>query len=146
MRVPRVRFSLRLLMITIALSTVLIHSVAMPLWRYYQLPPKTRAILRKLRTTASLPGGTMPLEDYLKALKKATVEPGNNGLPIYVDPVGLMEAEKTMISPVNVPAKRQSYGKTLEEVLGQLGLAYFVKDGLLQITSKESLDLDLPLD
>src|SRR5258707_560892 len=102
----RVRFSVRWLMIAIALSTAFAYYVAMPLWNYYRLPPKTRMILWKLNTRASLPtSGTMPFEDLLKEVKTATAGPNYAGIPIYVDPVGLQEAEKTMISPVNVSRK-----------------------------------------
>ena len=42
-----------------------------------------------------------PLEDILRYIKTATESPQlQNGIPIYVDPAGLTEAEKTMTSPV----------------------------------------------
>jgi hypothetical protein len=128
-------------MVAIGLSTLFIHYVAMPLWNYYRLSPKTRLTLWKLNTPASLPtSGTMPFEDLLKTIKSVSQGPNDTGIPIYVDPVGLNETEKTMTSPVNVSPKHQPIGKTLEEVLDQLGMAYSVRDGLLMITSKESLD------
>jgi hypothetical protein len=89
----------------------------------------------------------MTREDFLKAAKSATQSPSDagiamyqTGIPIYVDPVGLTEAEKAMSSLVNVSAMHQPIGKTLENVLDQLGIAYSVRDGWLMITSKESLD------
>jgi hypothetical protein len=42
---------------------------------------------------------------------------------------------------LNVSTRHQPIGKTLEEILGQLGMAYSVRNGLLTITSKESLDM-----
>jgi hypothetical protein len=127
-------------MVAIALSTVVTYYVVMPLWRYYHLDPRTRLILWKLHMPARLPSGTMTLEDHLKAIRSVTRGPNDNGIPIYVDPVGLLEAQRTMDSPVNVPAMQQPVGWTLEKVLDQLGMAYAVRDGLLQITSKEGLD------
>jgi hypothetical protein len=81
-----------------------------------------------------------PLEEIIKHIKQATKSsdmPG--GIPIYVDPVGLQEAEKTLTSTVQgidlegVPLRR-----TLQLALSQLNLGYFIVDGMLYITSDES--------
>ena len=64
-------------------------------------------------------------------------------MPINVDPVGLQEVERTMSSPVVVPTRHQPIGKTLGEILDQIGLAYVIRDGELLITAKESLDKPL---
>ena len=37
-----------------------------------------------------------PLEDVLKYVKQATTTNNYSGIPIYVDPIGLQEAEKSM--------------------------------------------------
>ena len=64
-----------------------------------------------------------------------------NGVPIYVDPVGLQEAEVTMNTPVTVPPTAGAPAKViLERALAQLKLDYVVKDGLLTVTSKEAAD------
>ena len=67
-----------------------------------------------------------------------------SGIPIYVDPIGLQEAEKSMTSPVKRPSpvNRLTLGEQLRNVLGPLGLGYVVKDGFLMVTSKESLDVE----
>ena len=41
-----------------------------------------------------------PLEDVLKYIKKATTSSNYSGIPIYVDPIGLQEVEKSMTSTV----------------------------------------------
>jgi hypothetical protein len=63
-----------------------------------------------------------------------------DGIPIFVDPIGLQEAGVTMNSPVTVSSKAVPIRKALEDALGQLKLVYTVKDedGFLLITSKES--------
>jgi hypothetical protein len=96
------------------------------------------------RLTASLamsfPNET-PLEDVLKYIREATKAPElPDGIPIYVDPLGLQEAEKTMVSPVSFDAKDVPLRTSLSLMLKQLGLAYRVKDGLLMIVSQDSLD------
>ena len=81
-----------------------------------------------------------PLEDVLKYIKSATQGPNDTGIPIYVDPVGLQEAEKTMTSPVTLDLEGVPLKTTLRLLLKQLGLTYTVKDGLLTITSESSED------
>jgi hypothetical protein len=104
---------------------------------------KTRAIVAALEEPIDMqfPNET-PLEDVLKYIKSATEGPGlPSGLPIYVDPVGLQEAEKTMTSPVTLDLNGVPVRQTLRLILKQLGLTYMVKDGLLSITSESSEDV-----
>ncbi len=78
-----------------------------------------------------------PLEDVLEYIKSATKGPNDNGLPMYVDPVGLNEAEKTMTSPVAINLEGIPLKTSLRLALRQLGLYYYVRDGLLTVTSGE---------
>jgi hypothetical protein len=103
--------------------------------------PKTKAILAKLDEPISMSfANETPLEDVLKYIKSATQGPNDTGIPIYVDPVGLNEAEKTMTSPVTLDLEGVPLKTTLRLLLKQLGLTYTVKDGLLTITSESSED------
>ena len=82
-----------------------------------------------------------PLEDVLKYVKQATTTKTYAGIPIYVDPVGLQEAEKSMTSTVrNMDLEGVPLRRTLQLLLKQLDLIYFVDDGILYITSAESED------
>jgi hypothetical protein len=85
-----------------------------------------------------------PLEDVLKYIKQATQGAGYGGIPIYVDPIGLQEAEKTMTSPVSIDLEGVPLRRTLQLLLTQLGLCYYVDDGLLVITSQSSELTALP--
>ena len=73
--------------------------------------------------------------------KRPPVSPAfPEGIPIYVDPIGLQDAEKTMTSTVIDRSPWQSRsGRRSTLLLKQLGLVYQVKDGLLTITSNESV-------
>ncbi len=105
-----------------------------------------RAVLAKLNGPIPLHFKKTPLEEVLKFIKKSTQGPNDGGLAIYVDPIGLQEAEKTMSSPVSVDSKeKEPLRESLTRLLKSLGLAYEVKNGLLMITSLESLDVDLPV-
>jgi hypothetical protein len=87
------------------------------------------------------------LSDALKDIKMQTTKHPKlpkipTGIPIYVDPVGLQEAERTLETPIKRPPLTDSLtlGEHLGRILDPLGLGYVVKDGFLLITSKESLD------
>ena len=103
--------------------------------------PKTKSILAKLNEPVSMNfKNETPLEDVLNYIKNATQGPNDSGIPIYVDPVGLQEAEKTMTSPVTLDLEGVPLKTTLRLLLKQLGLTFTVKDGMLTITSESSED------
>jgi RNA polymerase sigma factor (sigma-70 family) len=106
--------------------------------------PQSRRILAKLDEKIAMSFGTeTPLEDVLKYIHQATVTADFAGLPIYVDPIGLQEAEKSMNSTVIINLEGVPLRRTLQLVLKQLDLIYFVQDGMIYITSSESEDLQL---
>src|SRR5262249_32686648 len=80
------------------------------------------------------------LSDLLIYIKKATSTPTDPELQIYVDPIGLQEAERSLSSTVQIDLKGIPLRTTLRLCLKQLGLAYIVEDGCLKITSEESSD------
>jgi len=102
---------------------------------------KSMAILAKLEEPVSMSfaNGT-PLEDVLKYIKSASQGLNDTGIPIYVDPVGLIDADKTMISPVTLDLEGIPLKTTLPLLLSQLGLTYTVRDGLLMITKESVAD------
>ena len=63
---------------------------------------KSLAILAKLEepVAMSFPNET-PLEDLLKYIKQASTGPNGTGIPIYVDPLGLQEADRTLTATVS---------------------------------------------
>jgi RNA polymerase sigma factor (sigma-70 family) len=103
---------------------------------------KSRLILAKLDEPFSMSfAEDTPLEDVLKYIKQATTTKTYTGIPIYVDPVGLQEAEKSMTSTVrNMDLDGVPLRRTLHLLLKQLDLMYFVEDGILYITAAESED------
>ena len=104
--------------------------------------PKSRLILAKLDEPFSMSfAEETPLEDVLKYVQQATTSNTYSGIPIYVDPVGLQEAEKTLTSTVrNMDLEGVPLRRTLQLLLKQLDLVYFVEDGILYITSAQSED------
>ena len=102
--------------------------------------PKSRMILAKLDEPISMSfNEDTPLEDVLKYIKQATTTATYQGIPIYVDPLGLQEAEKSMTSTVrNMDLEGVPLRRTLQLLLKQIDLVYFVEDGLLYITANDS--------
>jgi hypothetical protein len=78
---------------------------------------------------------SMTLEELLNHVKKETTHLDGKGIPIYVDPIGLQEAERSMSSTIGARIDRDDIPlkSSLHLCLRQLQLAYRVKDGFLQI-------------
>jgi hypothetical protein len=94
-----------------------------------------------------------PLDQLLKEVKKQTATVPKSakpwaGIPIYIDPIGLQEAERSMNSTVKRPpsADALTLGEHLRRVLEPLGLGYEVKSGFLMISAKESLEAPAGVD
>jgi hypothetical protein len=85
-----------------------------------------------------------PLDDVLKYIKQATTTPTFSGIPIYVDPIGLQEAERSLNSTIQIDLEGVPLRDTLRLVLKQLGLAYCVEYGYLMITSEQSVETRIP--
>ena len=66
----------------------------------------------------------IPLGDLLKYIGKATSTPTDPGIPIYVDPIGLQEAERSLNSTVQIDLEGVPLKTTLRLGLTQLGLDY----------------------
>ena len=112
--------------------------------------PHTTAILKKLDEPISMSfGSETPLEDILKYIKQATApagkpgEPTAQGIPIYVDPKGLKEAEVTLSSMVVMDLEGVPLKTTLRLILKQLDLAFCVRDGVLIISSVQGISEEL---
>jgi RNA polymerase sigma factor (sigma-70 family) len=103
---------------------------------------RNRAIREALGKPLSMPfSNPTPLEDVIKYIKASTSSPYlPDGLPIYVDPQGLATAEAKMQSPVTLNLDGVRLKTTLRLMLKQLHLGYYVKEGLLIITTLEDWD------
>jgi len=91
-------------------------------------------------------GGNTPLLDVLKRLKVRSVSSRvPNGLSFYVDPVGLQEANTTlaMAPGSDFDARGEPLNIFLNRILEPMGLACDLQNGLVTVTSKESLDVPL---
>ena len=102
---------------------------------------RSLAILAKLEQPIAMSfANETPLEDVLKYIKQATTGPNDPGIPIYVDPLGLQEADKTMTSPVRSTSKVSRCAERSSSCSSSSAWFYFVDDGILVITSQEAED------
>ncbi|WP_406693694.1 hypothetical protein V5E97_21920 [Singulisphaera sp. Ch08] len=77
---------------------------------------------------------------YTKQVFVRPVGPMENGIPLYVDPVALAEAGVTMQAPITIASRGVPLKNTLYEVLGPLGLGYYIRNGLLVISTKDDAE------
>jgi hypothetical protein len=85
-------------------------------------------------------GWVVPERGYSKHLSVLQPGPLQNGLPIHVDPVALAETGVTMQTALTISTRGVPLKQTLHEVLGPLGLAYYVRHGLLVIGTKDDAE------
>jgi hypothetical protein len=106
---------------------------------------RTALILEALARPAEMPfPNETPLEDFIEYVKRTTVREGlPEGIPIYVDPNGLQEAEKGPRSLIQIDLKGVTLNESLRLVLRQLSLAHSVCNGYLLITAEAA---DWPFD
>ncbi|MDR3639161.1 MAG: RNA polymerase sigma factor [Isosphaeraceae bacterium] len=96
--------------------------------------PADQAIRKKLDVPISMSfANETPLEVVLKYIKSTTQSPNDSGIPVYVDPEGLKEAQVTLQSTVTIDLEGVPLRVTLRLLLRQIGLAYCIRDGLLMI-------------
>jgi RNA polymerase sigma factor (sigma-70 family) len=106
--------------------------------------PKNQAVLKKLDQTLTMSfANPTPLGHVLEHIKSALAEPNGKPIPIYVDPIGLQQAEATFKSPVTIDLEGVPLKMSLRLVLKQLGLAYCVRDGVLIISSVRGIREEL---
>jgi tetratricopeptide (TPR) repeat protein len=102
--------------------------------------PLTLQIQDKLQQPISMPFETdTPLGDALEYIRQATADENLiNGIPIYVDEIGLQEAEQSLQSPIKINLDGIPLRTTLRLMLDQLDLTFTVYDGFLEINAKGS--------
>jgi hypothetical protein len=84
---------------------------------------------------------TTTLADVIHYIEEATRSPDGKVIPIYVDPIGLQEAEKPLTASVTaMNLEGVTLQTSLKQCLRQLDLAFAVDGELLLITSYESAD------
>src|SRR5207253_2401275 len=95
------------------------------------LTAKERVILRTLDSTISVAFSNSRFEDVSDYLQTLT------GLRIVMDKTALEEAGVTYDSPVTLRVNGVTVRSLLRKILGDLGLAYIVKDEAIQIVTAQ---------
>jgi len=95
-----------------------------------KMTAKEKAIMESLNKTIDLDLSDVTLQEVIDLLKKKT------GIDIAADKRGLDEANVTYDTKINIKMKA-STRNVIRKILAELGLAYYIKDETLQITSLE---------
>jgi hypothetical protein len=85
------------------------------------------------------------LEDVLKRVRTSTRGEDGRRIPIYINPIELQKAEKTMQSSVVIDLEGVPLRTSLRLVLSQLGMIYSVKDGMIVIEFEGDGGTHLPV-
>ena len=102
---------------------------------------RNAAILAKLEMLVPMKlDPEVPLKFLIQHVKEATKGPDGKTIPIYVDPLGLQDAEKTLTSPVSLDIVGVPLRTTLRLALKQINLMYEVDEGMLIITNDDPDD------
>jgi hypothetical protein len=131
----------------------------------YQPPPTSPLLSGLRRWTSSISGGSeaanariiaaleqpvsmtfpdpTPLQDVLRYVTLATATPDRPGIPIYLDPIGLQQAERTPQSTVTIDLVGVPLKTSLRLCLEQFGLTYQVADGCLRVVFLEDLPSEI---
>lgn len=106
--------------------------------------PKSQAVMTKLDQPLKMAfANETPLENVLKYIRSATAGPNGTPIPIYVDPKGLQQVERTLNSTVTIDLEGVPLKMSLRLLLKQLDLAYCVRDGVLIISSVQGVREEL---
>ncbi|WP_422932101.1 hypothetical protein [Singulisphaera sp. PoT] len=107
------------------------------IWDRRSIYAENEKILEALdqRIPMRFPNAT-PLSEVVAYLRATVRCSDGRKLPIYVDPVGIQESEKTMSSPIEIDLEDEPLRTSLDLALRQLTMTYEVKGGLLEITSQ----------
>jgi hypothetical protein len=80
-----------------------------------------------------------PLEDILRHIRRTTADESFPGIPMYVDPVGLQNAERSLRSTVrNIDRDALPVKDGLRLCLRQLDLGFSVREGFVMISDGDS--------
>lgn len=116
-----------------------------PVWfERFQAYRAHRPILQRLNRV--IPADTKPpatLVEALELVQAVTADEGMpGGVPIYLDPIGLLEVNTYPGAPVEIRLQGMTARDLLSDSLRPLGLDYQIRDRLITVTSHASLDVD----
>lgn len=139
MPMPRVRFTVRRMMIAVAVAAIVL-GIVLQILSHSRSQSRIKAIASELgRPTSMSLAAEVPLRDALGLLASGVSNPAlPGGLPIRLDPSLSVRSGGLMASPVSIDVEGAPLGIVLEQVLNPLGLTYANKDGFVTITAREN--------
>ncbi len=101
--------------------------------------PRSKSAYAKLEQVIDFPfKAETPLEEAIAYLEETTKGPDDKGLTFYIDIVGPSETDKMPSSLVSLDLEEVPVRFGLELNLKQLGLTFYVEEGVVVITTETS--------
>ena len=115
----------------------------LPAWRgRYKVWLANSAIRGQLDRVVPMvyPDGA-PLDTIFARIREATKgEEFPRGFPVHINPEGLQSADKDLAAVAKINAPDRPLKESLKAILLPMGLDYYIKDGLLIVDDKDSID------
>jgi hypothetical protein len=132
MRLPCMQFTVRQMVVGVAILAVLAYNLGIPAWDRLRGPLMTRIVLTRLGRPIRLATvGPMPLLRFLESIQQASA----GSIPLAIDAQGLNAVRANIGSQVAIDTDGIAIGRLLDRTLEPLGLSFYVLDGSLIITS-----------
>jgi Tol biopolymer transport system component len=80
------------------------------------------------------------LERFVTEISRATAEKNDAGIPVYLDPIGLLMLDLVATSPVTIDVQDVPLKQALAQVLTQLGMERQVLDGVLILSAADEIE------
>jgi hypothetical protein len=91
-----------------------------------------KALIKAMKTELTPDFNKVPFQDVIKLLEEKT------GVTIVIDPNALKALKIDATTPVTFASKNKvTLRATLKKILGDLGLAYILKDGIIQVVTPQ---------
>jgi hypothetical protein len=94
-------------------------------------------IVKALDRKISVQFPEVALGDFLNYIRENTRGRDGDVVPLYVNPVGMAEAEQTLTSPISINLEGTPLKTNLDAAMRQLNLKWSIRDGVLMIAVPE---------
>jgi hypothetical protein len=96
-----------------------------------QLTEEERALIKAMKSTFKADYVKQPFQDVIKNLTERT------GIDIIIDPSALKDQMIESTTLVTLQANKIDFRTALKKILGEVGLAYILKNGIVQVVTPQ---------
>jgi hypothetical protein len=111
-----------------------------------QVAAANARIFRALERKVPVRFTDVALGEFLNYIRETTKDRDGRGIPVYIDPVGIQEYEKTLDAKITIDLIGSLLKRNLDAAMSQLEVKYAVRDGLLLIAVPREEELTIYFD